>query len=156
MNRMSVKKEAIRERQEWRAYTRRTLWSLLHSCPEDIKTAVMWDLDDDKLNDVAIHCDERLITDTLQAIIDNAQRRKKVILALGRIIGKNEQMSEIDLFWALRYGGEMFRKAASDAFAEERSRVFNRMNTNTGPSRMLAALQSLPSETEQREQNLDD
>lgn len=126
---MGYKDQMKRDVQKWRDLTRKVFFDVVNGLPEDIRSAVMFDIDDEKLNDIATHKNEDLIRKTVEGIADMMKKRKELLEEFSKVAGGNEHLSELDLVWVLKYGVEMFEEAAQDAFSEERTRVFTRMVT---------------------------
>jgi len=137
---MGYKDQMKRDVQAWRSTTRRVFFDVLSDVPKDIKAAVMFDIDDDKLNDISTHQNEELIRKTVEGIVEIMERRKELLQEFAEVAGASEHLSELDLLWALRYGVEMYGGAIKDAFAEERSRVFSRMMTAGFTNRVNSVL----------------
>ena len=137
---MGYKDQVKRDIQAWRNTTRRVFFDVLKGVPEDVKQAALFDMDDEKLNDISTHQNEELIRKTIEGMVEIMERRKELLQEFAEIAGASEHLSELDLAWVLRYGIEMYGGAVKEAFAEERTRVFTRMMTAGFTNRVNSVL----------------
>ena len=96
---MGYKDQMKRDVQKWRDLTRKVFFDVVNGLPEDIRSAVMFDIDDEKLNDIATHKNEDLIRKTVEGIADMMKKRKELLEEFSKVAGGNEHLSELDLVW---------------------------------------------------------
>ena len=151
---MGYKDQMKRDIAKWREVADRVFFDAVKRAPDSIREAVMFDMTQDRLNDIATHQNERLIRNTVEGIIEMMTRRKELLEDFAKLAGGEENLSELDLLWVLKYGIELHEESVKKAFTEERERVYSRMVTAGFTNRVNSVLSGgLIQENEQKTQD---
>ena len=124
---MGLKDRVKQELIQWNDITNRIFFDVTRNLEQDIKQVVLFEINAQRLAEIASHKDETLIRNTFESIVVLVKNRKKLMGVLAKKIGGSENHSELDMQWVLRYGMSFFAEYAQEQYQFEREKVYSRL-----------------------------